>query len=66
METYPTVPNPTTVEIRLDRVTSPEINPRAVEKEEISAVTKDVDAYPAVPSPTTVEIRFARFTSPDI
>jgi hypothetical protein len=35
--TYPAAPNPATVEMSFSVVTSPEINPKEVDKEEIAA-----------------------------
>ena len=38
--------------------------PKAVEKEEIAAPTKEVEAYPALPNPVTVEVMLAKVMVP--
>ena len=56
---YPNVPRPITVDTNFSCVTSPEINPKDVDNEEIAAAIElfmdNVDTYPAVPNPATVE-----------
>ena len=57
---YPALPRPVTVDKSFSWVTSPEINPKAVDNEEIEAAMEEFNeavlTYPASPRPATVEV----------
>jgi hypothetical protein len=68
VDAYPAVPNPATVEINFSVVTSPEMNPKDVDNDEIAAWIElfidNVETYPAVPNPATVEAIIVISTPP--
>ncbi len=65
---YPDVPNPATVETNFSCVTSPEINPKEVDNDDIAAAIElfidNVETYPLVASPVTVDVMIDISTPP--